>query len=700
MFQQRLKHLLCGGALLTGIVVFRLIDLQIVRAEYYRDRAEDVLLRPAKTLPFARGRILDRCGRVLAADEPCWEISVQFDRLKDDLSDVPQNSADADLWTLLSSFSHEPLDVLHQRRMEIVNKVRRWAGVVSDRFGYEVPIREQKIAHPIVTGLDDQAQISARLRFDQHPDVSIDHGSRRIYDPHPSLGHLLGHLGSVSDDDLANDTLHDDPLASYTVTDSKGIAGIEYAAEHTLRGRRGRLRSNRQGDVVEHTPAVNGQDVSLTLHIGLQDALYKMLDREVHQGPFSTGAALVVLHVPTREVLALVSYPGFDANQLRARYDDLRRDTKHTPLRFRALANTYEPGSIVKPLTCIAALAGGLITTTDTFHCNGYYLPNVRDRLRCWQISGTQQRKAHASVNVSAALAGSCNVFMYHLGDLLGVDALTGYFDMAGFGRSTGIGLLEERSGINPTADWLMTHRNAPATAGRAKNFAIGQGELSITPLQAANLMAVYASGDWRPISIVRDSAPRETWKLPVDADSWLAVRDGLFRVTNDPIGGTAYHTAHWTNGRYTLCGKTGSATTPPSPTHYRVDYFDADGQAASRVVPAKVRSHAIEEFQRLYPQAILDERANVRVEAYWPPNPDDSDERYAHAWFAGYLQPVDSYGRALHDQPPPIAFALVVEFGGSGGFTAGPIAKDVAAIICDHLGESLDPDQDVKVDR
>lgn len=686
MFERRLKTILVCFVVAMGVVVLRLIDLQVVNADIYREQAERALLTPPKTLDFVRGRILDRFGTVLASDQPCWQVSVAYDILASDAEYIP--------WSELAEFGGEIVETLLDRRDVIVRRVRRWRRVSSERRGYDLPIREELLAHPILTGLDDQQQIDARETFGGYDGIRVEHSSHRVYAPSASLGHILGQLGAVGADLIHDDVHADDPLARYLSTDRAGVSGVEFAAESVLRGRRGRMRYNRRGEIVEHEPPMDGSDVSLALRLDLQDSLYELLGEMVYQkAPLAPGASLVVLHVPTREALAMVSYPGYDDNDFRRRYREMRDDTIHTPLRFRAVANSYEPGSIVKPLTCLAALGAGVITTETTFHCDGYFLEDDHDRLRCWQIAGTKTRKAHGDVNVSAAISGSCNVFMYHLGELLGADRLCDYFDRAGFGRASGIGLREESRGINPTPGWLMRYRNVTAGLGHARNFAIGQGELSVTPVQAANLMATYANGVSRAVTLIRGGSPSASTNIPAAPDHWKAVRDGVFRVTNDRTG-TAYRTAHWTNGRYALCGKTGSATTHPKPTAYRIRYDDGSGKVQYAVLPGKVRKFAIEDFRRDHPDATFDPRTDVRVESVWPPPlPPDIEDKYSHAWFAGYLQRIDADGQPVCGEHPPIAFALVVEYGGSGGRTSGPIAREVARVICETLGDDLDPD-------
>jgi len=694
MFELRLKRIMLALAIMLVVILVRLVELQVVRADVYRQRAEAALLRPAKTLPFVRGRILDRFGRVLAADEPCWQISVDYKVLSGEagMDDAQVRSHIERMWDELAAFSGEPVDDLHERADAIVRRIQRWREHTSTRLGYDVPIREERLAHPIVTELGDQEQIAARERFAAYAWVKIEHGVRRHYESSKAWPHILGRIGAVDADAMRDDPNSDDPLARYEPTEDRGLTGVEYLAEQRLRGRRGRLRDDRGGDVMEHMPAQAGEDVVLSIRFDLQEALYALLAQRVPElCPWPAGGTVVVLDVAKREVLAMVSYPGFDNNHFRRQYRELRADTLFTPLRFRAVANTYEPGSIVKPLTCLAGVGAGVISVDTTFNCTGYLFENTRDAWRCWPIAGTKTRKAHGDVDVSGALCGSCNVYMYHVANLLGVNSLTSYFEMAGFGRTTGIGLREEHTGINPTPHWLMTHRDDPATPGRARNFAIGQGELSVTPLQAANLVALYGAGTWRPVTLLRDDEQRPQWRLPANPAAWHAIREGLYRVTNDP-NGTAYRTAHWTDGSYALCGKTGSATTPEAPTHYRIEYTDPDGRTDFAIVPAKMRAEAVAEFKRTHREASFDPQ-DAKPYAWWPPKRKPDDEKYAHAWLAGYLQSVRPGGEALLDRTPPIAFAVLVEFGGSGGYTTGPIARDIAAIICRLLGPDLDPD-------
>ncbi len=733
MFERRLKVLLTVLGVASLIIVARLGQLQIVQAEHFRRRAEQALLLRPSPLPFVRGRILDRTGEVLVSDEPCWELAIDYSVIAADVEDHPSainnqvrrwkrkgRCPDArtdeeierafrdemrETWLALARFTADSgpaaVEALRDRARDIYNRVRRIRKAVAGRRGFGAPVAEEKTAHAVITGLDSDQQIAARELFAAYPWVRVRPSSaRRLAGDATPFAHLLGRMGRVDATHVADDPNADDPFAKYRAEERLGISGVESAAEQILRGRRGQVTRDREGNLVEdgYIGAEEGRDVTLTIHAELQRRLYELLSDAVERIPESSGGAIVVLDVPGREVLALVSYPSYDPNRLPELYEALRDDTDRLPLRFRAVANRYAPGSMVKPLVCLAGLISGRITLDTREECTGYLSVEHRDRWRCWRIRGTNRRKAHGSIDVVEALIGSCNVFMYRLGERLGVDGLCSVFDMVGIGRSSGIGLPEETPGVNPTPGWLARHKNTPVYPGHARNFAIGQGELSMTPVQAANLMATYASGRYRHVTLIRNEVTTPEWTIPGTPSQWAAIRRGIYSVVNNRDG-TAYRYAHFEHERYALCGKTGSATAHPWPTSYRIPYVDADGGEMVAIVPAGAGRWAIERFRSTHPSATFDED-QVAVASRWPPHPPPPGERYSHAWFGGYLQAIDATGQPDWSRRPRIAFAVVVEFGGSGGRTSGPLAKSIAAEVLDVFGPDLDVGQNFQSDR
>jgi len=733
VFEQRLKASLAVLAGVTLVFGARLVQLQVVRGAEYRRQAAALTRSAPKPIPFVRGRILDRLGRTLVSDEPCWEIRVNYSVLALEQEHVarwvkyckrkeryPEASTDAQIeatlrrevgrmWEELAAFEckmgEEDAEAgvpavaeLKARATDIVARVKRVRQAVFIRRGFDAEVAEERAAHPIVTRLSAAQQIAAREAFAVYPWVRVEDASyRQLHGWAEPFAHVLGRLGRVDAQDVAEDPYADDPFARYGAQELIGRTGVERAAERRLRGRRGQLTTDHEGNIcpdIPLIPAEDGQDVTLTLRCDLQEELYLLLEQAVACNPLSSGGTIVVLEVPTREVLALVSYPSFDPTQLRQRYTEWRDATETLPLLFRAVGTCYPPGSIIKPLVCLAGLQRGVISLESREECTGYLFPEVRDKWRCWQITGTEQRMAHGSVNVIEALTGSCNVFMYRLGERLGINALCDAFKMVYVGERSGIGLREEVWGINPTPGYLVEEKGTPVNRAHSRLFAIGQGEISMTPVQVANLVAAYANGKRRLVTLIRSEEPTFEWNLPGHASHWRAIRQGMFNVVNDPEG-TAYKYARFEHEAYALCGKTGSATAYARPTSYRVPHVDSEGREQVAFVRAGGKRAALDIFKYEHPEALYDP-AEATVATTWPPDPDPTARqrpRYAHAWFAGYLQAIDADGQPRWSVAPRIAFVVLIEFGESGGRAAGPAAQEVAAKILKLLGPELDVD-------
>ena len=726
MFDRRLIALLLLMAVAVCAIAARLVQLQVFDGAYYQAQAAESFLQRPEALPFVRGSIRDRTGELLVRNEPCWDVKVDYAVLAAEVGDEPdwkkealrnwrkrypgvESAADMEIafqvevdamWRAMAFLATGAeraisVDDLRERAEEVHARVRRIHAAVAKRRGFEGPVAEEQIAHAILPRLDAHRQIEAREALAKFPWVHIEPAQARVFaDEAEPFAHVLGRVGRVDAAAVAGDLSADDPFAAYRADETLGISGVEFAAEKQLRGRRGQVVFDRDGQVVREISAEPGHAVTLSIHAELQRRMFRIMQRAVRGHAASAGGAIVVLDVARRDVLALVSYPAYDPARFEELYPQLRDDTVRLPLWFRAVGSRYAPGSTIKPLTCVAGLINGTITTESREECTGYLFADQRDKWRCWEMQGSSERKAHGSIQVTEALTGSCNIFMYRLGERMGVDRMCNTFDMAGVGRESGIGLREEDVGINPTSSWLMREKNSAASAPHARLFAMGQGEISMTPLQVANMMATYASGRFRPVTLLTGATPTPEWKLPVSAAQWHAVREGVYGVVNDPSG-TAYKYAHFEHERWALCGKTGSATAYPWPTAYRVPFVDAEGAKQEVVVPAGSAESACERFAWDHPGLTI-ERSGVEVAARWPTIGPESGDHHSHAWFGGFLQAKLPNGRVDWSKPSPIAFAVLVEFGGSGGQTSGPLAKEVVAELLDVLGPELrvDPAQ------
>ena len=436
--------------------------------------------------------------------------------------------------------------------------------------------------------------------------------------------------------------------------DGSAPAGWSTPRRNLLRGQRGKVVRNRAKDRLVDIAPVRGQDVHLTIDLALQKWIYVQLGQAVHDCPTASGASAVVLDVNTREVLAAVSWPGYTLEEFSQHYEKLARDGVHQKLRCRAIANSYAPGSIVKPVTIMAALNSGLVSPDERINCTGALDPNNRKSFRCWATAG------HGPLNAQEAIMHSCDVFLYVMGRRLGVQREAEWFNLFGLGRAAGTDLLEEANGKVPGPDEYKPYE----LQGASQNLAIGQGELLLTPLQAANLGATIATGFWQPVTLLAEQADRSRAArriVPGTAGSWRIIRDGMSDVVNEAAG-TAHKFARSRDPNLTIAGKTGTAETGPRVTSYIYDLQMHDGSTRTMEFPS--RSQAADTITQMGESVV---KWDLKGARYWPA-PPDPEHKPTHSWFMGYA-PARS---------PKVAVAVQIEYGGSGSHVAGPVARDI----------------------
>jgi penicillin-binding protein 2 len=264
--------------------------------------------------------------------------------------------------------------------------------------------------------------------------------------------------------------------------------------------------------------------------------------------------AVVALDPRTGEVLAMVSQPSFDPNKFatRIRSKDWREllENADNPLLNRAIQAQLAPGSTFKPIMALAGLSEGVIDELTTFGCGGGASFYGR-YFKCHRSAG------HGRVALNGAIAQSCDVFFYNVGNQLGIDRIAKYGAMAGLGQKTGIDLPSEAEGTLPSSDWKMRLFRQKWYAGETISVAIGQGALTVTPLQLAHAIGgITVGGVWHRPHLVKDAAPAEAARRADLNMQYVAdVINGMYSVVNE--GGTA--------GRarlpgIELCGKTGTS--------------------------------------------------------------------------------------------------------------------------------------------
>lgn len=521
--------------------------LQVLEHQQFEEMAENNHQRTL-ALRAPRGLVFDRNGRVLVENRHSYSISIVREHTKD---------LNRTVRLLASVLRVEPTRV-----REIVDRHRR-----------EPTYRPITIVQD-ATLAQVAAVVARRLDFEL-PDVVVEQVPTRRY-PETLAAHLFGYVGEVNDAQVSDDS-------GLKSGDIVGQSGIEKVYNGLLMGEDGARRVvvnsvGREIRTLEEEPPTEGKRLQLTIDYDVQ--------RAVEDGFAAAGynGAAVVLDPQNGDVLAFTSVPAYDPNAFaagidRARWAALNADALH-PLQDRAIQGRYSPGSTFKMAVALAALEEGLITPDFHVHCAGqanFYGRNFK----CWKRGG------HGSMDLRHAIEQSCDVFFYTVGNIAGVDRINKWATLLGLGVKSGIDLPNEVQGLVPSTQWKREKQHEKWYAGETISVAIGQGQVSVTPVSMAVYMATLANGGTRVTprllkavdegngwTAVPPAPPQST--VPMNPDQLQAIRDGLWMVVN----------AAGTGGRarlagYDVCGKTGTA-----------QVISNEGKAAARTTTRDLRDH------------------------------------------------------------------------------------------------------------
>jgi penicillin-binding protein 2 len=544
-----------GGtmSLVFAVLAGRLYQLQIRDGEEYRVAAEDNRVSQRPLVP-PRGRVLDRFGAEMATNRRNYRVMIVAEQAKDGVKEVLDQIG----------------KVIHLTEAQ---KKKVLADVAKNKKFVPVPVMENM-------SWEEFSRINLHLPY--LPGVQPDVGETRDYPFGAEMVHVLGYVSSVSPDDLKDDT---DPLLDlpgYRI----GKRGIEKAYDKELRGKGGdtRVEVNAYGRIVRELgkdPGEQGQDVWLTIDCELQRFADQRLGQE--------SAACIVMDVETGAILSLSSTPGFDPDWFNvgvtnAQWKDLST-SDYKPLLNKAMGGTYPPGSTFKAAVALAAVDAGIATPDYNVTCSGVY--NFGGHaFHCWQ------RKGHGTLDIEGAIQRSCDVFFYETSRRLGIDKIEAAARKLGLGTPTGIELPGERSGLIPSRAWKQKTYGWGWQQGDTISVGIGQGYVTVTPLQLCQMMARIAGGKAVNAHMVHSVGDKvlEQENVPhLDfADESLAVvRSGLNKVTNAP-GGTAFAWRINEPGME-MAGKTGTAQVRRFTKEER-----ARGLIRNQNLAWKLRDHAL----------------------------------------------------------------------------------------------------------
>jgi penicillin-binding protein 2 len=496
--------------------------LQILHPDYYNRLAEQNYLKNLP-IPAPRGRILDRENRVLVDNYPSFSVIGQWD--------------------------------YREQLKEHLPEIAHGFGLDAQDLASSVESAEARTPYAPIVLLENASQENIAFletHRREYPELDLISVPRRLYMPDGFAAHLTGYVGEISGNDLERPewaNLHTGALV--------GKSGLERQYDDILRGKDGQRRVvvdnlGREAALLDEELPTPGTDLHLTIDADLQAV--------AESGFKGDQGALVALDPRDGSVLALVSRPAFDPNQFakgitRQQWSALTSDPSH-PLLNRAIQAQLAPGSVYKIVMATAGLETGTIDANSTYYCPGSATFYGRS-FACWE------RKGHGRVDVHQAIVHSCDVFFYNLGKDMGIDKMADYSAQFGLGRKTGIDLPNEEEGTLPSPEWKEKIYRQKWYAGETISVAIGQGALTVTPVQLAYVIGGIASGGnfARPRLVLPKASPdaaappMEMVKVALSDSTISIITDALYGVVNE--GGTG---AGARVPGLDIGGKTGSA--------------------------------------------------------------------------------------------------------------------------------------------
>jgi penicillin-binding protein 2 len=521
----RLTLLRVAIAVAFGMLAGGFWFFQVVQHAQFKEMAENNHQRTL-TLRAPRGIIYDRTGKLLVENRNSFNISIVREHTKD---------LDRTVRVLAQVTGIEEKVV-----REIVDRNRR-----EPSYRPIVVVQDATLAQV--------AAVTARRLDFELPDVIVQEVPTRQYPAQAMAAHLIGYVGEASEDQMQAERVSTGSIV--------GQFGVERVYNKLLMGEDGAKRVvvnsvGREMRTLEELPPTQGRRVQLTINYAMQKAAEDALHNYGYNG------SAVVLEPQTGEVLTLASLPAFDPNDFatgidRTTWASLNTD-KLRPLQNRAIQGRYSPGSTFKIVVATAALEEGVITPDHQVFCAGggtFYG-------RFFQCLGK-----HGYMDLRHAIERSCNTYFYTVGNMLGVDKMYKWAEKLGLALKSGIDLPNEIESIVPSTEWKQKKYNERWYPGETISVAIGQGQVTVTPISMAVMISTVANGGTRVVPrLVKAYDEGQGWQpvtpppspyapFLLKPETLSAVRDGLWMVVNGSGTGGRARLA----GR-DVAGKTGTS--------------------------------------------------------------------------------------------------------------------------------------------
>ncbi len=541
VFAARAALLLMMAFVLVGVLVLRLVQLQIWEHETYQTRSEQNRIQ-IQPLPPPRGLIYDRNGDLLAGNRPISTLAVVKER-------VP------DMGALLDELAQ-----LVEITGEDVQRFR--ARLDGTRRPFE----------PVALKLSLSEEEQARLAVNRYrlPGVEILNELVRYYPLGAMMAHAVGSVRRITEDDLQRlDGVR------YSATRFIGRHGVERFYERSLHGEVGHQKveidaHGRVRQVLDTRRPVAGQSITVHLDSRLQIAAAAALGER--------RGAVVALDPRSGGVLAMVSQPAYDPNLFvtgisSEQYQALV-GSRDTPLFNRAVNGQYAPGSTFKPVVGLAGLSLGVVSWDEQIIDHGSFRLPGQDRIyRDWSWTPGNSG-GQGKVDLHRAIYRSSNVFFYDLATRMEIDDLSAFAAQFGLGRRLALDIPDTSPGLVPNRVWKRGAKGQPWFPGDSVNVGIGQGDMLVTPLQLATVAATIANrgrvvrprmllASDRPLVEVDDPQPLPPVAGP-SPDDWERVVDAMEAVVHRGNRGYGENGTAWYHiGQdisYRMAGKSGTA--------------------------------------------------------------------------------------------------------------------------------------------
>lgn len=467
------------------IIALRLFHLQINLSRTLFSLGQKNFLRIEK-VESPRGNILDAYGTLLATNRPIKNIYWHGTGQRS------LNAAQQEVLHLLINIINTPI-------------------APKEILTADVLIAEKKRRRLLLASDIDFEQLSKIAeQFPNHENIIIDTSFKRYYPYKSYASHILGYLGRIN------------------VKQREGKMGLEKMFETNLRGEQGEIAKTidsvgKNLASKKLKDALVGNNIQTTLDIGLQDIIETVF-------PDNQNGTFIVMDPETGAIRAILSRPSFDPSIFLKpiKIEEWQALQKKRPFLNRAFNASYPPGSIFKLVTISASLEHGLVKADTTWECKGYHTFANR---KYW----CHRRYGHGELTTKQAVAQSCNIIFYQIGERIPIDLLADYAYRFGLGEKTNI-IFPEGKGLIPTTEWKLMAKGERWWPGETLSATIGQSFLLVTPIQIARMISSIFTGQLVTPRILINE-PVQKRKLEIKPETLTFLKESMRSVITRGTG-------------------------------------------------------------------------------------------------------------------------------------------------------------------